>query len=419
MNRTFLALSFCTLFVFSLSIAVYARDVEVSNIELSVIDESTAIIYYTLTRDNPEIHADQPIWIFVKYRLSEESDHMDWKDTDDLDYTNDDSDGRFDSNNGSRNDVYYTVNENLQWDVGIVESSGDKQIFWTWGETGTGIPHEEIEFVEVAVYPIEMVGIPGGEITFGSDSQAWNWLTGTAMIDNLYMTKYLITTKMYAAFLNYCANRHDQFVAYQEFAFYYKPGMNGSNLCRLKKISGSINDGNAVFDAVEDYESVAMTYVTWYNAYDFAKWAGLRMITGEEFEYEATNGGTRDFPWGDTIPDNGSNMRANMKGVYPDNASSVYSYDKPATWPFRRKSGLSVNGVADLAGNIWKWCFTVWYTGEYDASFSVEPTAEYGPALRVVRGAAYSYEEYRLRGAGRSMNHPGDRNSGSGFILAR
>ena len=141
------------------------------------------------------------------------------------------------------------------------------------------------------------------------------------------------------------------------------------------------------------------------------------MMTGEEFEYEATNRGNWYFPWGDNVPDTRRNRRANMQDVRPNSASDVYTYDELARWP--GKPGLSVNGVADLAGNVWKWCFTVWYQGDYDASKSSEAEAEYGPQLRVIRGGAYLYEEYRLRGASRSLDHPGDRVDTVGFILAR
>ncbi|MFQ6044357.1 MAG: formylglycine-generating enzyme family protein, partial [Candidatus Poribacteria bacterium] len=395
MNRIFWTLILCVIILFSSSV-VYARDVEVIYNGLSDIDmvEGTAIINYTLIRNQLEISPDQPIWIFVKYRLAAESDYLDWKDTDDLDYTNDDSDGRFTENNGSQNGVSNTVNKNLQWDVGIVGSGGDKEILWTWGGSGTGVPSDE------------MVRIPGGEITFGVkvSPSTWNPLTGgTATINDFYMTKYPVTTEMYAEFLNRCANRHDPF-ADADHDFYYKPGMNGGRYCRLKKISGSIDTQDAVFAPATgriSYDSFAMTSATWYNAYDFAKWAGLRMITGEEFEYEATNRGNWYFPWGDSVPDTRRNRRANMKGVRPNSASDVYSYDESASR--LRKPGLSVNGVAELAGNIWKWCFTVWYQGDYDASKSSETVAEYGPRLRVIRGGAYLYEEYRLRGAGRSL----------------
>ena len=424
MNRTFVALTFCILFALSLSATVYARNVVVDNVGISDIDmeNETAVINYTLSRILLEINADQPIWIFVKYRLEGESDYFAWKDTDDLDYTNDDSDGRFtDGDNKTRNAEYNTVNKHLSGDVGIVESSGPKQIVWTWGVSGTGVLPEEIENVLVTIYAIEMVRIPGGQITFGQHvtRSTWNYLKGgTATINEFYMTKYLITTQQYANFLNRCANRHDP-LADADYDFYYEK-MVGSRLCRLRKETGTIGV-DAVFAPKSHpddiYDSYAMTYVTWYNAYDFAKWAGLRMMTGEEFEYEATNAGTQYFPWGDDIPDTRNNRRANMNEVDPNSASDVYTYDEQARWP--AKPGLSVSGVADLAGNVWKWCFTIWYQGDYDSAKSSEAVAEYGPQLRVIRGGAYLYEEYRLRGAGRSLDHPSDHNKGIGFILAK
>lgn len=417
MNR--IILSFCILLVFSSSVAVYARDVEVTYLGMDHINKTlgTSIIHYSLVRDLPKISADQPIWIFVKYRLANESNYLDWKDTDDLDPTNDDSDGRFYGNNGSLNGVCNTVNKNLGWSVGIVDIGGENRIGWIWGAGGTGVPPEEIDSVEIAIYAIEMVRIPGGEITFGSDLQTWNPLQGgTAIINDFYMTKYPVTTGLYAAFLNSCANRHD-IIADIDHDFYYEPGMNGSRYCFLKRTSGSISAQNAVFAAVSDYENFPITNATWYNAYDFAKWAGLRMVTGEEFEYEATNGGTWNFPWGDKPPNSRNNICANMKDVMPFHASDVRIYDEGVEPP--NKSGLSIHGVAELSGNAWLWCFTIWYQGNYDGSNSVEPNAEYGPELRVMRSGAYLYEQYRLRGAGRSLNHPGDHNDAVGFILGK
>jgi formylglycine-generating enzyme required for sulfatase activity len=42
-----------------------------------------------------------------------------------------------------------------------------------------------------------------------------------------------------------------------------------------------------------------MTFVSFRNALDFAELRGLRLPTEAEYEFAATAGGTREFPWGD------------------------------------------------------------------------------------------------------------------------
>ena len=95
----------------------YARDVSVSNVSTSNVNPGagTCSITYDLSRTGPTISADQPIWVFVKYRLSTDDDFTGWQDTDDHEPSNDASDNNVDV----RTD---TVNANLTGDVGIVES---------------------------------------------------------------------------------------------------------------------------------------------------------------------------------------------------------------------------------------------------------------------------------------------------------
>lgn len=124
----------------------WARDVDVSSVSISNVDmgAGTCTINYTLSRTSPTISADQPIWVFVKYRLSTDTNYTGWQDTDNHTATDDNSDGRFTGNNdNSKNqcDVGYpcTVNKYLTGDVGIVTSGGSKQITWTWGSGGTNL----------------------------------------------------------------------------------------------------------------------------------------------------------------------------------------------------------------------------------------------------------------------------------------
>jgi formylglycine-generating enzyme required for sulfatase activity len=400
----------------------YARDVSVTNVSISNVNPGagTCTINYTLTRTTPAIGANQPIWVFVKYRLSTDTDYTGWQDTDDHTATNDDSEGRFTGNNGSQNAVSNTVNKYLIGDVGIVTSGGAKQITWTWGSGGTNL--SSTDSVRVRVYAVEMVLVPdGGEMTFGTDTSAQNEITSGSYDPSsaYYLMKYPCTTEMYAAFLNCCANRHDG-SADQNHDFYYVV-MDGGQHCRLSKTSGTVFGMDAVFAAVSGYEDYAMTCANWYNAYDWAKWSGLRMPTEEEFEYEASYG-VRDFPWGDDEPNSTDNIRCNMSGVSPENASDVRTYDEGGSG----KQGLSAHNAAEMSGNVWEWEFTRFYwaaDNPYNSTYSTDSDtyAGYGSGSgRVLRGGSwYNTVASWLRSASRSTFDPTARNNDSGFRAAR
>ncbi|MBM3241645.1 hypothetical protein FJZ31_35655 [Candidatus Poribacteria bacterium] len=130
----------------------YARDVSGTNVSISNVNPSaeTCTINYTLTRTQPAINANQPIWVFVKYRLNTDTDYTGWQDTDNHTATDDDSEDRFTGNNGSQNAVSNTVNKYLTGDVGIITSGGSKQITWTWDSGGTNL--SSTDSVRVRVY---------------------------------------------------------------------------------------------------------------------------------------------------------------------------------------------------------------------------------------------------------------------------
>jgi len=408
---------------------VYARDVSMSNPTISNVNvgEGTCTINYTLSRTSPTISASQPIWVFVKYRLSGDSDYTGWQDTDDHTASNDNSDGRFTGNDdNSKNqcdgDYPCTVNKYLNGDVGMVNSGGPKQITWTWGAGGTGL--SSANSVRVRVYAVEMVLVPnGGAMMFGTDTSAQNCISSGSYAPSsaYYLMKYPCTAEMYAAFLNCCANRHDpSTISHYDF---YSGWMTNEDAYDRLDMTGTIGN-NAMFTANGGQEDYMMTYVTWRNAYDWCKWAGLRMPTEEEFEYEASYKGTRDFPWGDDEPNNTNNIRCNMQGVDPSNASDVRTYDEGVQSP--NKSGLSAHNAAEMAGNMFEWQFTRWYNSaphNSDYSMDSDTYAGYGSSShRVHRGAVWCYIATWMRAASRRNGgepSPPARNNDNGFRAAR
>ena len=99
-----------------------------------------------------------------------------------------------------------------------------------------------------------------------------------------------------------------------------------------------------------------VTQVSWNDAQAYAKWAGKRLPTSEEFILAEKNGRQeydKIYTWGDDFKE-GDKFKANFwQGTFPirNTAEDGFLTTSPVGHFGKNKIGLT-----DMGGNVWQWC---------------------------------------------------------------
>jgi formylglycine-generating enzyme required for sulfatase activity len=150
--------------------------------------------------------------------------------------------------------------------------------------------------------------------------------------------------------------------------------------------------------------------VTWHDAVAFCIWLSqqLRRQTGQPFrlpteaEWEKAARGTdgRIYPWGDDPPDkNLCNFKKNV-----DDTTLIGRYSPQGDSPY---------ACADMAGNVWEWCQSLYRPYPYQADDGREDLEAEG--YRVLRGGAFDDGGKHVRCACRIGFDPDAWNDSLGF----
>ena len=192
-----------------------------------------------------------------------------------------------------------------------------------------------------------MVLIPAGSFKMGSDSGPVDQRPAhTVSLDSFYLDLDEVTNSAYAE----CVT---------------------DGACTAPVNRGSFI--RATYFTNPDFANFPVSSVRWAQAAAYCEWkGGQRLPTEAEWEYAATGGDGRQFPWGADFD------LKRLPAQEPD-TTAVGSYP----------NGASPFGVLDMAGNV-----VEWVNDFYDAEYYAEapPANPPGPTAgneRVLRGGAF------------------------------
>ncbi len=228
----------------------------------------------------------------------------------------------------------------------------------------------------------EMVWIPSGTFRFGAsegDSQADldEFPAGDFLVQGFWIDRYEVTNDDYRR----CVE---------------------AEACTPPSQTDAYDDPNRAANPV--------LWVDWFQARQYARWAGKRLPTEVEWEYAARAGGVERFSWGDRW-DVGMANGLGTEGVDHWGAEAPVGRFPPNPW-----------GTYDLFGNASEWVQDV-----YHPSYSGAPRdgraweQEIGPISerkRVVRGGSFADPGSKQRVSDRVNRRPDEVHRGTGFRCA-
>ncbi|TAJ17186.1 MAG: hypothetical protein EPO68_09840 [Planctomycetota bacterium] len=172
----------------------------------------------------------------------------------------------------------------------------------------------------------------------------------------------------------------------------------------------------ASWQVAPEHAALPVVHVGFDAAALYAHWAGLRLMTEDEFQHACRAGGAANYPWGDAF-------EARHAATWE---RGVAHAELVASFP----GGTTREGAHDLVGNVWEWTSSEWspFPGfkalNVDVSLGgVKQVAQLEPSWdigwRVTVGGGYDTRRLDARCAARVGLDPTERRPNLGLRCAR
>ncbi len=219
----------------------------------------------------------------------------------------------------------------------------------------------------------ELLFIPGGEFTMGSDEYSDERPPHRVHVDSFWMGRCEITNRMYRRFRAETNHRPPDFTN----------------------------------DTLYNNDDQPIIGVDYSDATAYCRWAGGRLPTEAEWEYAARGTEGRIYPWGNEPPD----ADRAVHGL-------IFGRGGKAAPVGTTAGDMSPFGVMDMAGNVREWC-SDWAAPYKSESGKVvrNPTGAAQGNRRIMRGGCWLFQAPGLRSTMRYLTAPHQKVSFGGFRL--
>ncbi len=260
-------------------------------------------------------------------------------------------------------------------------------------------------YQEVAMIPT-MLQIAAGNFTMGSQDGASDERPAhTVFLESFSIDRYEVTNAQYADFLN---QLHPEIVRRSAYTAVIKDGVPLIYLYPIyregRNVGCPILYDNGRFEVERHEANTPVRFTTWHGAIAFARFHGKRLPTEAEWEKAARGTNAAVYPWGEAAPTRWYSNYDDRLGYL----TRVGSYSPLGDSPY---------GCADMAGNVWEWCSSLYWPYPYQATDGREDATAEG--YRVLRGGAWDSPSINLRSSLRSFNDPLYQHPSFGFRCAK
>ena len=229
----------------------------------------------------------------------------------------------------------------------------------------------------------EMVFIPGGEFTMGSDDHyAEEKPAHRVKVDGFWIDMTPVTNVRFRRFV-----RETGHVTFAEIAPDPKdypgalPHMLRAGSLVFVKSKGPVDLKNwsnwwtfgfgvdwrhpyGPGSSIKGLDEHPVVHISYRDAEAYAKWAGKELPTEAEWEYAARGGfDGAEFAWGDELIPGGKYMANTWQGNFPHENLKLDGYERTSPVKTYPPNGY---GVYDMIGNVWEWTVD-WYTTKHTA----------------------------------------------------